>query len=66
MIEKREVAVVRVQPLTNTHHTFFSFSFLFLPTGVDAEEAKTRINTDMPGLNIIVLPKVWMLRREEG
>ncbi|KAM3576756.1 hypothetical protein VYU27_001351 [Nannochloropsis oceanica] len=25
--------------------------------GVDAEEAKARINSDMPGLNVIVLPK---------
>ena len=26
--------------------------------GVDAEEAKARINKDMPGLHVIVLPKV--------
>jgi hypothetical protein len=35
------------------HH----FGFL-LRTGMDGEDAKKRITADMPGLNVIVLPKV--------
>jgi hypothetical protein len=39
-------------------HTYIPSSLPPSHTGVDAEEAKARINKDMPGLNVIVLPKV--------
>jgi hypothetical protein len=57
------------------HHTLpplhmyphIAISFLSFPdTGVDVEEAKARINSDMPGLNVIVLPKVCSEVRDKA